>query len=127
MVETDFILQFYHNGEFTKTKYVGGTCTDIAELVDADKFSYTVLMEYVKDDLECTEIGGIYVKKMPLGWKLIANDTDLSNYIQEVKRVNLDFYVDNVVDKSINPSSQMQPHVIVRPRTSFLEGNTSCS
>ncbi|KAL8094214.1 hypothetical protein AgCh_035917 [Apium graveolens] len=34
----------------------------------------------------------------------------------------IDIYVDRVVDKAIDPASQTQPHVIVRPRTSFFEG-----
>lgn len=68
---------------FTKTKYVGGTCTELTELVDADRFSYTVLMEYVKGDLGYSEIGGVYIKRVPQGWKLVDNDGDLNEYIQK--------------------------------------------
>ena len=127
MAEKDYILTFYHNGEFTKDKFLGGTCFDLSELVDADKFSYSVLMEYVVDKLKYMEIGGVYVKKVPTSWKLIANDRDLIEYTKTVEGDNLYFYVDNVVDKSIEPMAHMQPHVIIRQRTKYFEGNTSCS
>lgn len=132
MEDIDYILSFHHKGEFTKTMYVGGTCTVIPELVEADRFSYTVLMEYVKGNLNYTEIGGVYVKKVPNGWELIANDADLNEFVKavgvkpvEAAGVNLKFYVDNVVDLSIAPVSQMQPHVTVRPRNLFFEGTIS--
>ena len=112
MAEKDYILTFYHNEEFTKDKFLGGTCFNLSELIDADKFSYLVLMEYVVDKLKYTEISRVYVKKVPTGWKLIANDCDLIEYTKTVEGDNLYFYVDNVVDKSIEPMAQMQPNIL---------------
>ena len=79
-------------------------------------------MEYVKDDLKYNEIGGIYVHKAPSGWRLIANDGDLIDFATAVEGEEINLYIDVVVDNSITPMAQMQPHVIVRPRTSFFEG-----
>ena len=122
MAEKDYILKFYHKGEFMKTTYVGGTTSEVPKFVDADKMSYSVVMEYVKE-LEYTEIGGLYVKMVPHGWYLISNDNDLIRFIDGVKGDKLEFYIDTVVDKSIQPREEMQPHVIVRPRTQFFKGN----
>lgn len=52
-------IRFHHQGEFQSTQYAGGIETVIWG-VDIERFSYTVLMEHVKDDLEYSEIGGIY-------------------------------------------------------------------
>lgn len=124
MADNYFFLRFYHKGEFQKNKYSRGSCFTIAEAVDPDKFSYTVIMEYVKDDLGYNEIGGVYVKKQGGGWKLIDTDADAIRLGQGMSNGSyLDLYVDTVIDKSIEPLRQTQPHVIVRPRTSFFEGN----
>lgn len=124
MAEKDYILNLHHKGQFTKTTYIGGTVHEVPEYIDSNKFSYSVVMEYVKDDLKYNEIGGIYVRKPAGGWKLIANDGDLIEFVTTVEGEEIHLYVDIVVDNSITPMSQMQPHVIVRPRTSFFEGNT---
>lgn len=123
MASTDYVLRFFHKGTFTKSKYVGGTCKVILEYVDADRFSYTVLMEYVLDVLKYKEIGGVYVKKVPSGWHLIQSDADLTAFLSKVEGERLDFYVDDVVDQSVEAKQQVQPHVVVRPRTQFFEGN----
>lgn len=123
----DYILRFFHKGHFSKTEYIGGLCNQIPEYVDADRFSYTVVMEYVKDDLKYTEIGGVYVKNVLTGWKLIDNDRDLQEFVNHVEGESLDFYVDHIIDKKVEPKAQMQPHVIVRPRTQYFEGNTFMS
>ena len=92
--------------------------------VEVDRFSFSVLMEYVKDDVGYTEIGGIYVKKQGGGWKLVSSDADVGELVKGLlDGCHLDFYIDTVVDKAIEPVKQMQPHVIMRPRTSFFEGN----
>lgn len=115
-----FFLRFYHKGEFQKTKYSKGICTKIPTVIDSDLFSYSVLMEYVKE-VGYTEIGGVYVRKG--GWKLLSNDMDLVGLVEGVKDgYFLDLYIDNIVDKAIEPTKQMQPHVIIRPRTSYFEG-----
>lgn len=92
--------------------------------VDADLFSYTVLMEHVKDDLEYSEIGGVYVSTGKLGnWKLVTNDSDLSPLVEKADcGDHLDFYVDNVIDINVEPAKQMQPHVVIRPRHNLLAG-----
>ena len=89
--------------------------------VELDRFSYTVLMEFVKDDLKYSEIGGIYTSKG--GWKLCGNDADLSELVKGVKvGDHMDFYIDNVVDNTIEPMKQMQPHVVMRPRPNLFGG-----
>lgn len=116
-------LTFHHKGAFQKAQYVGGTDT-VVKRVDPDYFSYTVLMEFVKDDLQYTEIGGIYMRNGEKGgWKLVTNDADLSELVKGVNSGgNLDFYIDNVVDTAIEPLKQMQPHVIMRPRQNLVTG-----
>lgn len=51
-------LRFHHKGKFQHIGYIGGEETVI--VANPDLFSLPVLMEYVKDDLTYTEIGGIY-------------------------------------------------------------------
>ncbi|XP_065865716.1 uncharacterized protein [Euphorbia lathyris] len=123
MGDTRFVIRFHHKGEFLKTKFSNGTCTEIANSVDADLFSYSVLMEYVKNDLGYIEIGGIYINKGKMGgWKLVANDKDFGEFIQGFSGgESLDFYIDTIVGKGIEPLEQMQPHVVVRPRPSLFE------
>ena len=119
-----FYLRFYHKGQFVKNKYLCGKCTKIPLGVEVDTFSFSVLMEYVKDDLGYTEIGEIYVKKQGGGWKIVSSDADISEILQGIlEGCLLDFYIDNVVDKAIEPAKQMQPHVIIRPRPNFNEGS----
>lgn len=122
-------LRFYHKGKFQNSRYVGGEETAVM-FVDLDRFSYTVLMEHVKDDLKYTEIGGIYVSKGDMeGWKLCADDADLNELVKAAKAAKvgeyLDFYIDNVVDFKIKPSKQMQPHVVMRPRQNLIAGVVS--
>ncbi|KAL1803275.1 hypothetical protein ACET3Z_031922 [Daucus carota] len=105
------IIRLHHNGQFMKTKYVGDKCETYD--VERDYFSYSVLMEFVKE-LKYDEIGGVYTKLR--GWKLVTDDkgvTDATN-----GRAEIDFYIDNNVDPDVPPMKQMQPHVIIRPKSS---------
>lgn len=114
MEDKYFFLRFHHKGEFQKNKYSHGQANIIAEAVDPDTFSYSVIMEYVKEDLGYTEIGGVYAKKDGGGWKLISTDADAVSLGEAVDGGSyLDLYVDTVVDKSIEPAPQTQPHVII--------------
>lgn len=123
MEEKYFFLRFHYKGQFQKTKYSNGTCTKITEPADSDRFSFSVLMEHVKDDVGYTEFGGIYVKKEEGGWKLLLTDKDVTDLVTNLKEGSfLDIYIDTVVDKSIEPTNQIQPHVIIRPRTRYFEG-----
>ncbi|KAL1826587.1 hypothetical protein ACET3Z_004999 [Daucus carota] len=106
-----------------KTTYVGGTTSEVPVFVDADKMSYSVVMEYVKE-LEYTEIGGLYVKMVPHGWYLISNDNDLIRFIDGVKGDKLEFYIDTVVDKFIQPREEMQPHVRLIAQTGLASKRT---
>lgn len=118
-------VRFYYQGEFQTTQY-SGCQTLVIKDIEVDRFSYPVLMEYVKDDLEYTEIGGVYVRKgnKQGGWQLVANDPDLLSIIERVKDdEEVDFDVDNVVDNTIEPIKQMQPHVTIRPRKNIVAGN----
>lgn len=110
-------LRFHHQGEFQSTRYTGGTET-VVHGVDTEKFSYTVLMEHVHDDLEYSEIGGIYVMAENSGdWKLLTSDLELNRVVDQTKSNDyIDFYIDNVVDMSVHPIKKMQPHVVMRPR-----------
>ncbi|XP_063937382.1 uncharacterized protein LOC108203821 [Daucus carota subsp. sativus] len=106
-------FHLHHNGEFTKEKYVGGSVITYGDM-DLDLFSYSVLMEWVKE-LGYAEIGGVYVRKEK-GWELVTKDADINVCILESKTSELDLFVDCDVDKGIEPAKQMQPHVIVRPK-----------
>ncbi|KAL1802906.1 hypothetical protein ACET3Z_031553 [Daucus carota] len=69
-------------------------------------------MEFVRDYLHYTEIGGVYSKMTKGGWQLISNDKDLMDIVAGCKHgEQIDLYVDNTVDKDIEPLNQMQPHV----------------
>lgn len=123
MEEKYFFLRFSHKGQILKTKYHGGSCLKVPTAMDPEKFSYSVLMEYVKDDVGYTEIGGVYIKKAGGGWKLLDSDKLVCELVNALPQGSvLDLYIDTVVDKAIEPAEQLQPHVIVRPRTTFFEG-----
>lgn len=116
-------VRLHHAGDFKKTVYVGGTSL-LVPSVDVDTFSYSVLMEYVKDYLEYTEIGGVYISMGKKGsWKLVLNDKDVDEFFKGCENEEeVHFYIDNTVDKDIEPFSQMQPHVIIRPRKNLIQG-----
>lgn len=92
--------------------------------VDPDLFSYTVLMEHVKDDLKYSEIGGIYICQQKGGnWKLLTDDSDLAPLIEKSDDGDHpDFYLANVIDSNVQPIEQKQPHVVIRPRHNVLAG-----
>lgn len=119
-----FHLRFHHRGEFQETTYVGGVET-LVEGIDSDIFSYTVLMEHVKEDLHYSAVGGIYVKsgKERGIWKMVTNDVELNAVLARVNfGDHLDLYVDTVIDYKIEPLKQMQPHVEIRPRQNIYAG-----
>ncbi|KAK1352558.1 hypothetical protein POM88_053255 [Heracleum sosnowskyi] len=123
MVDKHIFIRFYHQGEFQKTKYSCGTCTKIPEPADADRLSLSEIMEHVKNDVGYTEIGGVYVKKGGCGWKIVNTDADMTGLVDRLTDgSSLDLYIDTVVDKAIEPANQIQPHVIIRPRTQYFEG-----
>lgn len=111
METENLIVRMHHKGNFTKTRYSGGQHETFSE--DPDRFSYSVLMEFVKD-MNYTEIGGVYVNND--GWKLLEDDKTVGEHTKGKSEV--DFYIDANVDKDIPALKQMQPHVIVRPRSS---------
>ncbi|KAL6574731.1 hypothetical protein OROMI_012016 [Orobanche minor] len=112
----NLVIRLHHSGQFLTNKYSGGDYDLFNE--DPDTFSYSVLMEFVKQ-MKMDEIGGVYVPKGKKGgWKLVYDDRILSEYIQGKSEV--DFYIDSIVDKTIPVLKQMQPWVIVRPRPSPL-------
>ena len=50
--------------------------------VETEKFSYTVLMEHVKDDLKYSEIGAVYASTKKLGdWMLLTSDSELTGLV----------------------------------------------
>lgn len=118
MTTDTMTFHLHHNGEFTKEKYVGGSVITYGDM-DLDLFSYSVLMEWVKE-LGYAEIGGVYVRKEK-GWELVTKDGNMNVCILESKTSGLDLFVDCDVDKGIEPAKQMQPHVIVRPKKNHLK------
>ena len=112
MENDSLAVRLHHKGIFTRTKYVDGHHEIFYE--DPDKFSYAVLMEFVKD-MKYKEIGGVYVYNN--GWKLLQDDKTLGEYIKG-KTEEIDFYIDTFVDITVPAMKQMQPHVVVRPRSS---------
>lgn len=105
------IVRLHHKGRFTKNKYIGGSYDTFEE--DPYRFSYSVLMEFVKE-MKYKEIGGIFVNND--GWKLVSDDQTLRQFTQE--KTELDFYIECTVNKAIPAVKQVQPHVVVRPRSS---------
>lgn len=59
-----FHVRFYHKGKFQNSTCVGGEQT-VFKYVERNRWSYTVLMEYVKGDVGYSEIGGIYTSSRP--------------------------------------------------------------
>ncbi|KAL1808755.1 hypothetical protein ACET3Z_025745, partial [Daucus carota] len=116
-------VRFFYNGAFHRRSYVGGE-THAINRAEAEEFSYTVLMEFVKDYLKFTEIGGVYIPEgNGIGWKLITNDREVIELVDGQKDGGeICFYLDNIVDTEIEPAVQMQPHVVTRPRTNLIQG-----
>ncbi|KAL8156034.1 hypothetical protein AgCh_001200 [Apium graveolens] len=104
-------VQLHHNGEFMKTRYSSGKVETF--FVDCDRLSYREMMDYIKK-LNYKDIGGLYVNGR--GWTLVTDDQGVTEATRDKSDVS--FYIDNTVDKSIPPMKQMQPFVIVRPRSS---------
>ncbi|KAL8155617.1 hypothetical protein AgCh_000853 [Apium graveolens] len=104
-------IRLHHMGNFMKTRYVGDKC-EVYD-VERDYFSYSVLMEFVKDP-KYGEIGGVYIKKK--GGKLVTDDRGVIEFING--RPEVDFYLETNVNSDVPPLKQMQPHVIVRPKSS---------
>lgn len=120
MAEYNITIRLHHKGVFSKTKYSGGSVVTF-ENMDPDTFSYSVLMEWVKE-LKYDEIGGIYVQNGDNeGWTLMTDDRSLFKHMYEIKRSEVDYFIDCDADKGIAPMKQMQPHVIVRPRSSLFK------
>ena len=86
MEDDSFHVRIYQKDQFQNNSYVGGDLA-IFKYVERDRWSYTVLMEYVKDDLGYSEIGEIYTNKE--GWKLCGNDADLNEHDKGVKKSGL--------------------------------------
>ena len=123
MDEKTINLRLHYEGQFKKTTYVGGKHL-VLSAIEVESFSYSVLMEFVKDNLHYSEIGGIYANRgRKGGWQLLSNDKEVMELVEECAPGDLvNFYIDNIVDKAIEPAPQMQPHVITRPRENIIQG-----
>ncbi|KAL8135869.1 hypothetical protein AgCh_010471 [Apium graveolens] len=115
-------VQLHHSGEFMKTRYSGGKVETF--YVDRDRLSYCEMMDYVKE-LNYKEIGGLYVNRR--GWTLVTDDQGVTKATRHTLItkgliltlvIDVSFYIDNTVDKSIPPMNQMEPLMIIRPRSS---------
>lgn len=114
-------INLHHGGIFKKTTYYGGK-RFIVNKVDSAELSFTVVMEYVKEYLKLSEIGGVYTKAVG-GWKLLSRDKELFDIINGLgNQDDVDLYVDTVVDPEVEPADHMQPHVIIRPRKNIIQG-----
>ncbi|KAL8107573.1 hypothetical protein AgCh_024114 [Apium graveolens] len=124
MDDTTVNVRLHYEGKFKKTSYVGGKHFIVMGL-DVESFSYYVLMELVKDNLHFTEIGRIYASRgRKGGWQLLSNDKKVMALVEDCAPGYLvNFYIDNIVDKQIEPAPQIQPHVITRPRESFIQAS----
>lgn len=117
-------FRVHYKGEFGINKYLGGMEMTYKD-VDLDYFSYSELMEWVKD-LGFTEIGGIFVKNEENhdGWDLVTDDAELNGYIRASDDAELNLYIDCDFDANVPPMRQMQPHVIVKPRRLLVKPKT---
>ncbi|KAL6518137.1 hypothetical protein OROMI_033838 [Orobanche minor] len=113
MATDTMTFHLHHNGEFGENKYIGGSTATVGDM-DLDRFSYSVLMEWVKE-LGYAEIGGVYVRNEK-GWQLVAKDVDICVCVMTGQTSEFDFFIECDVDKGIEPMKQMQPHVTVRPK-----------
>ena len=122
MGEKVVTIRLNYDGIFKKDSYAGGKSFAVSK-VDTEEFSYSVLMEFVKDYLHLTEIGGICMGD-DSGWKLLTNDKELLKLVDDgcENKGEIVLYVDMVVEREIEPSVQMQPWVIVRPRPDITQG-----
>lgn len=124
MAEKLLNVRYNYDGTFNKTSYSGGKSI-IINRQDVDEFSYTVALENVKDCLNCTEIGGLYVLNgKPLQWKLLKCDSDLLQLVDACESGgDINIYVDCVVDKECKPLEPGVPFLVVRPRKNILKGH----
>ena len=124
MAEKLLNVRYNYDGTFNKTSYSGGKSI-IFNCQDVDEFSYTVALENVKDCLNCTEIGGLYVLNgKPLQWKLLKCDSDLLQLVDACESGgDINIYVDCVVDKECKPLEPGVPFLVVRPRKNILKGH----
>ncbi|KAL8092454.1 hypothetical protein AgCh_034657 [Apium graveolens] len=81
--------------------------------------------ELVKYNLHFIEIGGIYANRgRKGGWQLLSNNKQVMALVEDCGPCFLvNFYIENIVDKQIEPAPQMQPHVITRPRENFIQAS----
>uniref|UniRef100_A0A164VIM3 PB1-like domain-containing protein n=1 Tax=Daucus carota subsp. sativus TaxID=79200 RepID=A0A164VIM3_DAUCS len=122
MAEKLLNVRYNYDGTFNKTSYSGGKSI-IINRQDVDEFSYTVALENVKDCLNCTEIGGLYVLNgKPQQWKLLKCDSDLLQLVDACESGgDINIYVDCVVDKECKPLEPGVPFLVVRPRKNILK------
>ncbi|KAL1831023.1 hypothetical protein ACET3Z_000674 [Daucus carota] len=109
MGEKVVTIRLNYDGIFKKDSYAGGKSFAVSK-VDTEEFSYSVLMEFIKDYLHLTEIGGICMGD-DSGWKLLTNDKELLKLVDDgcENKGEIVLYVDMVVEREIEPSVQMQP------------------
>lgn len=80
-------------------------------------------MEWLKDDLKYTEIGGVYVnKRRNCGWKLVTDDAGVNECTEKSKNSLVEFFIDCDGDKEIASVKQMQPHLSLL-KISMMRGN----
>ncbi|KAL8108735.1 hypothetical protein AgCh_024996 [Apium graveolens] len=113
-------VRLHYDGQFQKASYVGGKSMLVTRM-DVERFSYTILIEFVKDYRNFSEIGGIYISKGKRGgWNLLLDDKDVLGCENDEE---IHFYIDNTIDLDIEPACQMQPHVKIRARKNIIEGS----
>jgi len=53
----------------------------------------------------------------------VLDDKGVNEFVNGCKNEEeLDFYIDNTIDKDIEPLRQLQPHVTIRPRKNIIQG-----
>ncbi|KAK1379796.1 hypothetical protein POM88_026540 [Heracleum sosnowskyi] len=90
-------------------------------------FMDKVMIENIKDHLKYTEIGGVYTwEEKSCVWKLLKTDADFFELVNACKHGGeIALYVDNVVDKTMEPMWPGVPFVVQRPRKNIVAaGNT---
>ncbi|XP_074346497.1 uncharacterized protein LOC141685284 [Apium graveolens] len=114
-------IRLHYAGQFQRKSYVGGKSLFVPN-VDYDEFSFSVLMESVKDNLHYSEIGGVYIKEGNRGgWKMLLDDKDTDEYVLGYNDgEEIEFFIDTIIDVEIEPLRQMQSHVIIRPRKNII-------
>ncbi|KAL1826385.1 hypothetical protein ACET3Z_004797 [Daucus carota] len=124
MDEKLITIVLHYDGIFRRSGFSPGKTLPVAK-VPTEEFSYSVLMEYVKDYLHLTEIGGVYTRDGN-SWRLLTKDKELLELVDRCENDGeMDLYVDTVVPAQTtptkNPYEERRNKQVLENREKFKE------